>query len=186
MPLRCFVPDDELAAVGASDGRPGQHEKARGEAHNGASASCTRSSAFDSALATLAVPAPVAQGIERCPAEAEVACSNHAGRMAQPSAFGGDALVPCPPPLPETGGSSSAVGERHARAYWDQLSLARAALPLRKMKFAEPRAYWFEKQHLIPAFGCTCGLGPVRSTEHQGSEGRDVRRQSSNSPRRAL
>ena len=25
-------------------------------------------------------PAPVAQGIERCPAEAEVACSNHAGR----------------------------------------------------------------------------------------------------------
>jgi hypothetical protein len=24
--------------------------------------------------------APVAQGIERCPAEAEVACSNHAGR----------------------------------------------------------------------------------------------------------
>ena len=29
--------------------------------------------------------APVAQGIERCPAEAEVACSNHAGRMAQPS-----------------------------------------------------------------------------------------------------
>src|SRR5213593_358345 len=33
--------------------------------------------------------APVAQGIERCPAEAEVACSNHAGRMAQPRAFGG-------------------------------------------------------------------------------------------------
>jgi hypothetical protein len=29
--------------------------------------------------------APVAQGIERCPAEAEVACSNHAGRMAQPT-----------------------------------------------------------------------------------------------------
>src|ERR1041384_3233243 len=26
------------------------------------------------------LPAPVAQGIERCPAEAEVACSNHAGR----------------------------------------------------------------------------------------------------------
>ena len=25
--------------------------------------------------------APVAQGIERCPAEAEVACSNHAGRI---------------------------------------------------------------------------------------------------------
>ena len=31
----------------------------------------------------LAAPAPVAQGIERCPAEAEVACSNHAGRMPQ-------------------------------------------------------------------------------------------------------
>ena len=32
--------------------------------------------------ARLALPAPVAQGIERCPAEAEVACSNHAGRIA--------------------------------------------------------------------------------------------------------
>src|SRR5581483_6062652 len=31
--------------------------------------------------ATLAHRAPVAQGIERCPAEAEVACSNHAGRI---------------------------------------------------------------------------------------------------------
>ena len=31
--------------------------------------------------ATLAIPAPVAQGIERCPAEAEVASSNLAGRM---------------------------------------------------------------------------------------------------------
>src|SRR5436305_840554 len=29
---------------------------------------------------TVASQAPVAQGIERCPAEAEVACSNHAGR----------------------------------------------------------------------------------------------------------
>src|SRR6476620_4256301 len=29
--------------------------------------------------------APVAQGIERCPAEAEAARSNRAGRMAQPS-----------------------------------------------------------------------------------------------------
>ena len=28
-------------------------------------------------------PAPVAQGIERCPAEAEVACSNHAGRTSR-------------------------------------------------------------------------------------------------------
>ncbi len=33
-------------------------------------------------------PAPVAQGIERCPAEAEAASSNLAGRMAQPSRFG--------------------------------------------------------------------------------------------------
>ena len=32
--------------------------------------------------ARLAVPAPVAQGIERCPAEAEAASSNLAGRMA--------------------------------------------------------------------------------------------------------
>ena len=31
--------------------------------------------------ATLSLPAPVAQGIERCPAEAEVARSNRAGRM---------------------------------------------------------------------------------------------------------
>src|SRR4051794_21937262 len=31
--------------------------------------------------------APVAQGIERCPAEAEVARSNRAGRMAQPCGF---------------------------------------------------------------------------------------------------
>ena len=31
--------------------------------------------------ATLTLPAPVAQGIERCPAEAEVARSNRAGRM---------------------------------------------------------------------------------------------------------
>src|SRR5207247_5549546 len=43
----------------------------------------------DAVAARLTVPAPVAQGIERCPAEAEVACSNHAGRMAQPRAFGG-------------------------------------------------------------------------------------------------
>ena len=35
----------------------------------------------DSVAAKLTVPAPVAQGIERCPAEAEVACSNHAGRI---------------------------------------------------------------------------------------------------------
>ena len=34
------------------------------------------------AAATLSPPAPVAQGIERCPAEAEVASSNLAGRMA--------------------------------------------------------------------------------------------------------
>ena len=34
---------------------------------------------------THSLPAPVAQGIERCPAEAEVARSNRAGRMAQPS-----------------------------------------------------------------------------------------------------
>ncbi len=34
------------------------------------------------------LPAPVAQGIERCPAEAEAASSNLAGRMAQPSRFG--------------------------------------------------------------------------------------------------
>jgi hypothetical protein len=44
-------------------------------------------------------PAPVAQGIERCPAEAEVACSNHAGRMARPNHSGdGDAaerVDPC-------------------------------------------------------------------------------------------
>ena len=37
---------------------------------------------------TLAFPAPVAQGIERCPAEAEAASSNLAGRMAQPSRLG--------------------------------------------------------------------------------------------------
>src|SRR5207247_2090977 len=35
-------------------------------------------------------PAPVAHGIERCPAEAEVACSNHAGRT--PSFAGGERL----------------------------------------------------------------------------------------------
>src|SRR5437660_2978479 len=34
---------------------------------------------------TVSPRAPVAQGIERCPAEAEVASSNLAGRMAQPS-----------------------------------------------------------------------------------------------------
>src|SRR4029077_6714366 len=31
--------------------------------------------------------APVAQGIERCPAEAEVACSNHAGRISRSSRY---------------------------------------------------------------------------------------------------
>src|SRR5438132_753257 len=35
--------------------------------------------------ATLRSRAPVAQGIERCPAEAEVACSNHAGRIPRAS-----------------------------------------------------------------------------------------------------
>ena len=33
--------------------------------------------------ATLTLPAPVAQGIERCPAEAEVARSNRAGRISR-------------------------------------------------------------------------------------------------------
>src|SRR5262249_28624885 len=33
---------------------------------------------------------PVAKGIERCPADAEVACSNHAGRSGSPFATGRD------------------------------------------------------------------------------------------------
>ena len=35
-------------------------------------------------MTRLALPAPVAQGIERCPAEAEVASSNLAGRTFSP------------------------------------------------------------------------------------------------------
>ena len=41
-------------------------------------------------------PAPVAQGIERCPAEAEVACSNHAGRTLMDAAL----QHPRPSPTP--------------------------------------------------------------------------------------
>ena len=45
-------------------------------------------------LATLPFPAPVAQGIERCPAEAEVASSNLAGRMRR-----GGTMLPSDPLL---------------------------------------------------------------------------------------
>ena len=41
-------------------------------------------------------PAPVAQGIERCPAEAEVACSNHAGRTSWTLRFSTRARRPLP------------------------------------------------------------------------------------------
>ena len=46
--------------------------------------------------ATLILPAPVAQGIERCPAEAEVARSNRAGRMRITHGNEGQALLPDP------------------------------------------------------------------------------------------
>ena len=50
---------------------------------------CSARAPAPSDAATLSLPAPVAQGIERCPAEAEVARSNRAGRTTwEPSAGG--------------------------------------------------------------------------------------------------
>jgi hypothetical protein len=87
-------------------------------------------------------PAPVAQGIERCPAEAEVARSNRAGRMAQPSRFRRPEMpksapfVPRTlPPLPAGKPTSAAQREREAKAYWDSLSEAQEVWALRKMGY---------------------------------------------------
>src|SRR6478672_4142070 len=107
------------------------------------SASCRRCTSIAGAAdrrkgaARLGIPAPVAQGIERCPAEAEVACSNHAGRMAQPSGFGG---VDAPKKERISSMSSAcracqdhsrACREREARAYWDRLTVEQEAWALR-------------------------------------------------------
>jgi hypothetical protein len=47
-------------------------------------------------------PAPVAQGIERCPAEAEAARSNRAGRMTRPPE-GRRSRIAAVPPAPRPG-----------------------------------------------------------------------------------
>ena len=81
-------PDAELSfeekVVGPGDEcRSGErrHRRARLRAHRGAAGCGARAWSVESPAATLTdVPAPVAQGIERCPAEAEVARSNRAGR----------------------------------------------------------------------------------------------------------
>jgi hypothetical protein len=93
--------------------------------------------------------APVAQGIERCPAEAEAARSNRAGRMAYPSRFREPEMpksapfVPRTlPPFPPEKTTSGAQRQREAKAYWDSLSEAQEVWALRKMgyfKIGQPR-----------------------------------------------
>ncbi len=64
--------------------RPGARgRRTRLRARRGAGGRGARPRGPHRSAARLAFPAPVAQGIERCPAEAEVACSNHAGRMTE-------------------------------------------------------------------------------------------------------
>ena len=80
---------------------------------------------------TLTLLAPVAQGIERCPAEAEAASSNLAGRMAQPGrsrrpdARNRQLFVLRTPPVGETKTPSRTAREREAKAWCDSRTPAR-------------------------------------------------------------
>ena len=68
-------------AVGGDDRRAGQGD-ARTELRHRSEAVPAVPGEIEEIVARLGRPAPVAQGIERCPAEAEVASSNLAGRIA--------------------------------------------------------------------------------------------------------
>ncbi len=92
------------------------HRRARLRARRGARGGRSRRRGRKSPLARLNHPAPVAQGIERCPAEAEVASSNLAGRIENSCGFVADdalgAIGCAPPRVPCTSGFSSPPSSR--------------------------------------------------------------------------